>query len=174
MFSKKCPKLLFALCRCSGAAPAAGDGAQRGGPKQRQAAEEPPGAHRVHAHAEDHADLHTQPLQSECVSIQLLIITQTHTLTDCHKLLLFSTNQLWSFSHLRPQDASLPLVSSYHRRVLFHWVTEVELVPTLINDAPAVQLFTSSTWLIQAAGFKQKSDTATMRICETKHHIPAG
>lgn len=58
---------------CSGAAPEAGDGAQWGGEEQREAAEEPPGAHRVHAHAEDHTDLHTQPLQSECVSIQLLI-----------------------------------------------------------------------------------------------------
>lgn len=51
---------------CSGAAPEAGDGAQRSGQKQREAAKEPPGAHRVHTHVEDHADLHTQPLKSEC------------------------------------------------------------------------------------------------------------
>lgn len=53
----------FAL---TGAAAEVGDGAQRGGSQQRQAAEEPPGAHRVHAHAENHSHLHTQPLQSEC------------------------------------------------------------------------------------------------------------
>lgn len=157
MFSKKCPKLLFALCWRSGAAPAAGDGAQRGGPKQREAAEEPPGAHRVHAHAEDHADLHTQPLQSECVSIQLLIITQTRTLTDCHKLLLFSTNHLQRFSHLRPQDASLPILFSYHWRVLFHRVTEVELVPTLINDAPAVQLLRAAPDSSRPPGLNKKA-----------------
>lgn len=68
----------FQCVVCSGAASEAGDGAQRGGPKQREAAEEPPGAHRVHTHAEDHADLHTQPLQGECVSVQLLIY-RTHT-----------------------------------------------------------------------------------------------
>lgn len=58
---------------CSGAAPEAGDGAQWGGEKQRKAAEEPPGTHRVHTHAEDYTNLHPQPLQSKCVSDQLLI-----------------------------------------------------------------------------------------------------
>lgn len=72
--------LVFNVWWRSGAASEAGDGAQRGGPEQGEAAEEPPGAHRVHTHAEDHEDLHTQPLQSECVSIRLLIShTHTHT-----------------------------------------------------------------------------------------------
>lgn len=71
------------MCCRTGAASEAGDGAQRGGPKQGEAAEEPPGAHRVHPHAEDHTDLHAQPLQSECVSIQLLVsLSHSHTHTD--------------------------------------------------------------------------------------------
>lgn len=59
---------LFDVWWCSGAASEAGDGAQRGGEKQREAAQEPPGAHGVHTHAEDHTDLHPQPHKSECVS----------------------------------------------------------------------------------------------------------
>lgn len=108
-------KMVFPVCWCSGAAPEAGDGAQRGGPKQGEAAEEPPGAHRVHTHAEDHAELHPQPLQSECVSVQPLI-------RHAHQ----------------PQNASPHLASSISFScrwcVLFPRVTEVERVLPLIND----------------------------------------
>lgn len=52
-----------------GAASKAGDGAQRGGEKQGEASAEPPGAHRIHSHAEDYTDLHAQPLQSESVCL---------------------------------------------------------------------------------------------------------
>lgn len=74
---------LVLWCR-PGAASEAGDGAERGGPEQGEAAEEPPGAQRVHAHAEDHAHLHAQPLQGEIVSCLVCTHTHAHTHTDYH------------------------------------------------------------------------------------------
>lgn len=62
---------------CSGAAAEAGNGAERGGQEQGEAAEEPAGAHRVHAHAEDHTHLHPQPLQGECTSTQVVLELQS-------------------------------------------------------------------------------------------------
>lgn len=109
-------KLVFNVCWCAGAASEAGDGAQRGGPKQREAAEEPAGAHRVHTHAEDHTDLHAQPLQSKCVTV-------IHWINAPHHLAV---------------AASCFLVSAW--RVLFPGVTEVEVEPTLIKDTVTMQM----------------------------------
>lgn len=76
------PRLIL---RCpSGAASEAGDGAQRGGPEQGEAAEEPAGAQRVHAHAEDHAELYAQPLQGEFLSCSVCTRTPSHTLIIMH------------------------------------------------------------------------------------------
>ena len=64
-------RLQWSLCDVTcvvspvGAAPEVGDGAERGGEEQGEAAEKPPGADWVHTHVEDHTHLHPQPLQGE-------------------------------------------------------------------------------------------------------------
>ena len=68
----------------SGAASEAGDGAERGGPEQGEAAEEPPGTQRVRTHAEDHTNLYAQPLQGEFLSCSVCARTHTHTHTHTH------------------------------------------------------------------------------------------